>query len=352
MGKEKVLSKIEKLERQILLNFPLNRLPLEKSSVLFQKALRQLKKELTQKGFNFFPHIWIATEWYCPDGVCGIAVPFYLFNKTLIKMEKEIIGRVEGESYEHLIKLLRHETGHAFENLYGTRSHSLRKMVFGSSYSQAYPSSYKPRIFSGKYVNHLGDGYAQSHPDEDFAETFATWLALPKKQWQQKFKNKKYIFQKLKAIDQIALECREKSPLKTCTFKEYDPIWKDKRTLKEYYKQMYRRYKPNISFDTQQILKHGVHSSPALTSNSFLLNDYIKKNKSKMLQELSNHLGIYQYQASQLIKPLEKELQQWRGTNKSLTGFQSEKELYSYLMDAVTLEALESMRLKKDRVYL
>ena len=40
----------------------------------------------------------------------------------------------------------------------------------------AYPVSYKPRVESRDYVINLTSWYAQAHPVEDFAETFAIWL--------------------------------------------------------------------------------------------------------------------------------------------------------------------------------
>src|SRR5262249_42821707 len=48
--------------------------------------------------------------------------------------------------------------------------------VFGS-FGQPYPDFYKPDPRSRGYVLHLNAWYAQAHPAEDFAETFAVWLA-------------------------------------------------------------------------------------------------------------------------------------------------------------------------------
>ena len=35
---------------------------------------------------------------------------------------------------------------------------------------------YRPSPFSRRYVRHLPGWYAQKHPDEDWAETFAVWM--------------------------------------------------------------------------------------------------------------------------------------------------------------------------------
>ena len=50
-----------------------------------------------------------------------------------------------------------------------------RREIFGSP-SEEYPEFYAPKPYSKSFVLHLDAWYAQSHPDEDFAETFAVWL--------------------------------------------------------------------------------------------------------------------------------------------------------------------------------
>lgn len=348
MKKVKILTKLEQLERQILLNLPLNCLPLNLESAPFKKAVFRLKRDILNKRLNFFPHIWVSTDWFCPDGSCGVAVPFYLFNPTLMSMEKEKMGFVEGENYDQILKLLRHETGHAFENLYGTRSHPLRKAVFGHSKSKTYPASYKPRVFSNRYIHHLGEGYAQSHPDEDFAETFATWLAYTRQQWQYKYRTSKHVLQKLSVIENLVKYSQSRSPLKSCTYNEYEPIQKEKKTLKAYFQEKARRLKPSLSLEARKVLKDLKPSSHSLNrSYIYDLDQYFKKNKSKMIQDIASSIGIYQYQASQLLKPLEKEVSQL-----SPMPLENDKQVYSHLLDTATLVALEGLRLRKDRVYL
>ena len=57
--------------------------------------------------------------------------------------------------------------------------------MFGPA-SRRYPADYSPRPRAGNYVLHLGHWYAQSHPTEDFAETFAVWLQ-PRARWRRDY---------------------------------------------------------------------------------------------------------------------------------------------------------------------
>ena len=336
---------MERLERQILLQLPLNRLPLQRTNPYIKRAIGQLKRELKRRGLTFVPHIWISNDWFCPDGVCGFAIPFYLFHETLLKMEREKMGYAEGENYSQLLKLLRHETGHAFENYYGARSHPLRRKFFGLSHSHEYPASYQPVLFSSHYIHHLGEGYAQSHPDEDFAETFATWLAMPKMEWSKKYRQKKSILRKLEAIEKIVKDCQTRAPLKRCSYKEFEPVDKDKRTLQEYFQEKTRRLKPSASQESKRILKSLASERGARKSVS--LHALMQKNREKIVNELSHNLGVYKYQAEKMIKPLEREIKL-----SQLLSHRSEGEVVKNLFDAATVEALEAIRLKKDRFYL
>ena len=83
------------------------------------------------------------------------------------------------------MKILRHEAGHAIDNAYKLRQRRRRQQMFGPSYMQ-YPEYYTPKPYSKSFVLHLDSWYAQSHPDEDFAETFAVWLT-PESDWRARY---------------------------------------------------------------------------------------------------------------------------------------------------------------------
>ena len=147
--------------------------------------IAQLYDELKNLGLRFRPHFWLSDEWYCPDGVPGVAIPFYLAHPRLARLELTHMLEVEGGTPEWCMRILRHETGHAIENAYRLRRRRRRQKLFGKS-SERYRDYYVPRPYSRRFVVHLEQWYAQSHPDEDFAETFAVWLA-PESNWRERY---------------------------------------------------------------------------------------------------------------------------------------------------------------------
>jgi hypothetical protein len=93
--------------------------------------IRQLNDELAARGLLFRPHFWLSSEWFSPDGVPGIAVPFYLAHPRLARLELGQMLEVEGGTPEACLRILRHEAGHALENAYRLRRRRDRQAVFG-----------------------------------------------------------------------------------------------------------------------------------------------------------------------------------------------------------------------------
>jgi hypothetical protein len=118
---------------------------------------------------------------------------------------------VEGGTPEWCAQLLRHECGHAFDHAYRFSSRRKWREVFGSPNVDYEPESYRPRPYSRGFVRHLPNWYAQAHPDEDFAETFAVWLAAPPEEWRHRYAGWKAL-EKLEYVDLLMREARSKSP--------------------------------------------------------------------------------------------------------------------------------------------
>jgi Putative zinc-binding metallo-peptidase len=145
----------------------------------------QLYSELAARSLAFRPHFWLSDEWFTPDGVPGVAIPFYLAHPRLAKLELAQMLEVEGGDHDWCMRILRHEAGHAIDNAFNLRRRQKRRELFGSS-REPYPEYYTPKPYSKNYVLHLDPWYAQSHPDEDFAETFAVWVT-PDAEWRQRY---------------------------------------------------------------------------------------------------------------------------------------------------------------------
>jgi hypothetical protein len=168
-----------------LLDLRLCDLKLRLNGTAVQARITQLYREMAARGIAFRPHAWLAEEWFSPDGVPGFAVPFYLAHPRLTRLERKMTGIAEGSNANWQMRILRHEAGHAFDSAYRLRRRARWRALFGKA-SRRYPSQYRARPASTHHVQHLGEWYAQSHPTEDFAETFAVWLQ-PKSGWRRRY---------------------------------------------------------------------------------------------------------------------------------------------------------------------
>src|SRR6516165_6269658 len=167
--------RLDRLTDRQLLDMRLCDLPLRIRGTRLEQRIEKLYRELEGRSLKFRPHVWLSEEWFTPDGVAGFAIPFYLAHPRLMKLERSQMLEVEGASEGECLRILRHEAGHAIDNAYKLHTHRAWKDVFGS-YRVPYPEWYQPQPGSRDYVFNLDAWYAQAHPAEDFAESFAVWL--------------------------------------------------------------------------------------------------------------------------------------------------------------------------------
>lgn len=214
----------------------LKNLPLRDVDARLEHYHSILDQELARKKIKMKFHIWVSDEWFCPDGVPGLAIPFYLFNPELMQIQKKELGFVDGKNEKEILKLLRHELGHAVDNAFALRKLRDKSGTFGSS-RQDYPDYYQPKKYSRNFIHYLGDHYAQSHPDEDFAETFAYWLDPWLSQW-PRFAGSQL---RAKITDFEELMSHVQSSQQVLKNKwEIDSVFRNNMTLKEFYRR--RKY--------------------------------------------------------------------------------------------------------------
>jgi hypothetical protein len=211
-------------------------LDLERSPI--KARIEQLYRELERRRLVFRPHFWLSDEWYTPDGVPGVAIPFYLAHPRLAQLEHGQMREVEGGTAEWCMRILRHEAGHAVENAYRLRRRRRRQELFGKT-SEPYPQHYTPKPYSKRYVLHLEAYYAQSHPDEDFAETFAVWLT-PNASWRRRYTGWPAL-RKLEYVDELMREIAGTRPPVTAR-RVIDPLRTLRKTLREHYREKRSRY--------------------------------------------------------------------------------------------------------------
>jgi len=201
-------------------------------------CIGRLRDELAARGLRLRPHHWVSSEWFTPVGVPGIAIPFYLLHPRLMRLERRQMLEVEGGSRDSCIKLLRHECGHAIQQAYRLHRRRRWQRHFGKA-STPYPDSYRPRPASRRFVQHLPLHYAQSHPDEDFAETFAVWMQ-PRHRWRRRYEGWPALA-KLEYVDELMGELRG-APAPVRSRRHVDPLTRLRTTLAEHYEERRRQY--------------------------------------------------------------------------------------------------------------
>lgn len=203
------------------------------------RYVRRLYAELDERGLRFRPHVWLSTEWFSPDGVPGIAIPFYLAHPRLAKLELHQMLEVEGGTEQSCMRILRHEAGHAIDSAYRLHFRRGWRDTFGL-YSRPYPDYYRPKPNSRNYVLHLDAWYAQAHPAEDFAETFAVWLQ-PGSKWRRRYREWPNALRKLEFVDGQMEEIVGRRQA-VASQARIEPLSRLTLTLREYYKKKRERY--------------------------------------------------------------------------------------------------------------
>src|ERR1700723_1475956 len=217
-----------------------------------ENAIERLYRELSMRGIQFRPHCWLAQEWFSPDGIPGIAIPFYLAHKRLIRLERRFMREAEGGNRNWLMRILRHEAGHAIDSAYRLRRRGGWRSVFGPA-SLPYPETYRPRPGSRRFVQHLGAWYAQAHPTEDFAETFAVWLK-PNSTWRREYEGWP-AYAKLQFIDRLVQEIGDQKP-QIADRSTIEEVTHEAGTLRGHYERKLARYRmPRRSGADELLLK-------------------------------------------------------------------------------------------------
>jgi len=208
-------------ERERLLRTRVDQLGLKLEGTRLQPLVRQLHEELERAGIDLKPRVFLSDEWGCPEGVPVIGIPFYLVDERLSRLEKEVMETIEAESDEEILAYLRHEAGHAFNYAYRLYETEEWHALFGP-YSRPYREDYEPNPFSRQYVRHISGWYAQKHPDEDFAETFAVWLT-PSSDWRRVYADWGCL-PKLQYVDRVVKRVGRTAPLVSAHYDERDEL--------------------------------------------------------------------------------------------------------------------------------
>lgn len=260
------------------------------------KAIRQVCSELADRRISFRPYFWLSDDWFTPDGVPGVAIPFYMAHPRLARLELNQMLEVEGGNPDWCLRILRHETGHAIDNAYRLRRRRRRQELFGRT-SQPYPEYYIPRPYSKRFVLHLEAWYAQSHPDEDFAETFAVWLG-PRAMWQQRYAGWPAL-KKLEYMDSLMEEIRGQPPPVVCR-ERVEAISRLRKTLEEHYREKRRRYGLDYPNVYDRDLRRLFSDRPEYRKNPSAA-QLLRRIRKDVRRTVARWTGEYQYTIDQVL---------------------------------------------------
>lgn len=274
-------------------------LPVRIEGTPLQDRIDQLYEELELKRIEFRPHFWLSDDWFTPDGVPGVAIPFYLAHPRLMRLENTQMLEVEGGTPEWCMRILRHEAGHALDNAYRLRRRRRWREVFGKA-SQPYPDFYTPKPYSKSYVVHLDAWYAQSHPVEDFAETFAVWLK-PRSRWRTQYRGWPAI-KKLEYVNALIKEIREQKP-KVTSRRKVEPLHTIRKTLREHYRRKREHYGLEETNNYDRDLRRLFSDAPEHRDRPAAAK-LLGRLRTNLRKSVAHWTGEYQYTVDQVLSEM------------------------------------------------
>jgi hypothetical protein len=287
-----------RLDDEALLDVRLCDLRLRLAGTAVQGRIARLYRELAARGIAFRPHAWLAVDWFSPDGVPGFAVPFYLAHPRLTRLERKMTGEVEGTNRKWQMRILRHEAGHAIDSAYRLRRRARWRALFGPA-SRRYAAQYRARPASRNHVQHLGEWYAQAHPTEDFAETFAVWLQ-PHSDWRRRYALWP-ARRKLEYVALLAAEIGRRAP-PVSGRERVEALEDSTLTLREHYrrKRAAQRRRQRLLADTwlRKVFATPGGAQPAAAPAAALL----RAHKPGLRAAVQKRAGADRYAAQQIVR--------------------------------------------------
>jgi hypothetical protein len=280
-------------------------------------GLAAFGRELERAGVvRLKPHFYLSTEWGVPFGTVSVAIPFYLARDDLLALHAGQVGFLEGAGRGDLLRYLRHEMGHVVNYAYRLYARADWTARFGPMEAD-YPEEYRPEPFCSRYVRHLPGWYAQKHPDEDWAETFAVWMT-PGHDWRAEYADWPVALAKLTWCDQVMGELNRRDPEVTATDPDEDvSAWDE--TLHDYYGEddagdegegtaaadEADRFPPGVDLALQAVFENvGENEDVSTTAPRLPAGDLIRRYERDLVANAYRWTGHFPWRARLLVRHL------------------------------------------------
>lgn len=290
----------ETLKDSELLDIRIRDLGVRIEGTWIDECLDDLGEELSRRELLFRPYAWLSHDWFVPDRVTGIAIPFYLAHPRLMALEKRQMLDVEGGTRSEMMRILRHECAHAFHNAFRLENDQSRRQLFGDA-ARRYPEHYRPNPASRNFVQHLRLYYAQSHPIEDFAETFAVILGSRGGGWRKRYEGWP-VLRKLEYVDALLDSLRNKRPKLRSRLRP-ESVSTIGMTLREYYADKRERYTVSYPDIYDRDLRRLFSDDPK-HKRSELAARFLRRNRAEIRRLVANWTGEYQFTLEQVLNDM------------------------------------------------
>jgi hypothetical protein len=264
-----------------------------------ESRIQAFYQELRERQITFYPLCYLGDEWFCPEGATTIAIPFYLAHPRLKKLEEKMMMEVEGGDEAWCMRLLRHEMGHVMNHAYHLDRNRDWQKAFGST-SVEYSVSYRARPYSKSFVRHLDHWYAQSHPEEDFAETFAIWLT-PGLDWRKQYRGWKAL-EKLEYVDQLLQNLAGQPPL-IISRKKLSEASRLRSRLKVYYSRRRRLYAQDFPDFFDSDLRR-LFADSSISTSTERAATFLRMFRKPILEAVSLWTGEPKFTVNRLLRAL------------------------------------------------
>jgi len=255
--------------------------------------------ELDKKNILVKPICYLGDEWYCPEGCATISIPFYLAHPRLKKLEEKMMLEVEGGTESWCMRLLRHEMGHVLNHAYLLEKDRTWQRLFGPV-SLEYSESFRARPYSRGFVRHLDGYYAQSHPEEDFAETVAIWLT-PDLDWRRQYRGWKALT-KLEYVDELMSKLAG-TPPPVFNKAKMSEVSRLRSRLALYYKRRRKMYAQDFPEFFDADLRR-LFIDPATAPDNERAAVFLRRSSKIILQAVSTWTGEPKFTLNRLLRAL------------------------------------------------